>query len=86
MTHVWGKFCGFIQYNVQCVVFIVIYITLKWQIDIRQKIYIIIKTSWSSTFHFLESFQSHNWDKVIFVEVLNYFTMHVKVIFVKEKQ
>jgi len=35
MIHVWGKLCGFIHYNVQYVMFIVAYITLNWQIDIR---------------------------------------------------
>jgi len=34
MTHVGGKLCGFIHYNnVQYVVFIVVYTTLKWQFD-----------------------------------------------------
>jgi hypothetical protein len=28
----WGKLCGFIRYNVQYVVFVVAYITLKWQL------------------------------------------------------
>jgi hypothetical protein len=32
---VWGKLCGFIHYNVQYVVFIVMYITLKLQLDIK---------------------------------------------------
>jgi hypothetical protein len=31
----WGKLCGFIHYNVQYVVFIVTYITLKLQLDIK---------------------------------------------------
>jgi hypothetical protein len=35
MTHVWGKLCDFINYNVQYVVFIVQYVTLKWQFDIK---------------------------------------------------
>jgi hypothetical protein len=30
-----GKLCGFIHYNVQYVVFIVMYITLKLQLDIK---------------------------------------------------
>jgi hypothetical protein len=32
----WGQLCGFICYNVQYVVFIVAYITLKWHSDIRE--------------------------------------------------
>jgi len=35
MTHVWGKLCGFIDYNVQYVVFIVTYFILKLQFDIK---------------------------------------------------
>ncbi len=35
MTHVWGKLCGFIDYNVQYVVFIVAYLILKLQFDIK---------------------------------------------------
>jgi hypothetical protein len=34
--HVWGKLFGFIHYNIQYVVFIVAYITLKWKLEIRQ--------------------------------------------------
>jgi hypothetical protein len=34
--HICGaKICGFITYNVQHVMFIITYITLKWQFDIR---------------------------------------------------
>jgi hypothetical protein len=33
MTHVWGKLCGFVHYNVQYVMFIVANVTLKWQFD-----------------------------------------------------
>jgi len=35
MARVWGKLCGFIHYNVQYVVFIVAYVTLRQQFDIR---------------------------------------------------
>jgi len=35
MACVWGKLCGFIHYNVQYVVFIVAYVTLRQQFDIR---------------------------------------------------
>jgi hypothetical protein len=33
--HMWGKLCGFIGYNVQYVVFIVAYLILKLQFDIK---------------------------------------------------
>jgi hypothetical protein len=33
--HMWGKLCGFIHYNVHYVMFIVAYITLKMQYDIK---------------------------------------------------
>jgi hypothetical protein len=35
MACVWGKLCGFIHYDVQYVVFIVAYVTLRQQFDIR---------------------------------------------------
>jgi hypothetical protein len=33
--HMWGKLCGFIHYNVQYMVFILTYVTLKLQLDIK---------------------------------------------------
>jgi hypothetical protein len=35
MNYVWDKLCGFVHYSVQYVVFIVAYITLKSQFDIK---------------------------------------------------
>ncbi len=61
MKHVWGKLCSFIHYNVLYVMFIVTYITLKLQIDIKvwhishkcygwnHKIY-FKHVSWATTF------------------------------------
>jgi hypothetical protein len=31
--HMWNKLCNFIHYNVQLVIFVVAYITLKWQFE-----------------------------------------------------
>jgi hypothetical protein len=42
MTYVRGELCGFIDYNMEYVMFIMTYITLTLQIDIFYDIYYVI--------------------------------------------
>jgi hypothetical protein len=55
----WGKLCGFIHYNVKkYVVFIVAYITLKWQFDIRDGTY--YTNGWNHKVYLMQVSMSHS--------------------------
>jgi hypothetical protein len=55
VTHVWGKLCGFIHYNLQYVMFMVVYIALKLPFDIIIKInYLYIYDKLKKLLHYIE--------------------------------
>ncbi len=53
MTHVWGKLCGFIDYSVQYVVFIVAYLILKLQFDVKSSLLFGMQTHHNPWNHLL---------------------------------